>query len=118
MKFSLLALLALCGCTFAPHGSHATHRIWTYQPGTRSDGLVRYEVITDRSAGGGALFLMDPRAQSAVLTHTNSVLQTGGSLVIGNGSVTVDPQTGDIISAAGTAVGNVIGAAVKTAVKP
>ncbi|MBU6231585.1 hypothetical protein KGP36_02860 [Patescibacteria group bacterium] len=107
------ALLCLCGCTIAPHGSHATHRIWTYEG--RRDGLVRYEVITDRSAGGGALFLMDPRAQSAVLNHTNSLLQTGGSLVIGDGSVTVDPQTGAIISAAGTAVGNIVGAAVKKA---
>jgi hypothetical protein len=64
------------------------------------------------------VFLMDPKAANAVLVHTNSILQTGGSLAIGEGSVSVDPQTGAIIGAAGTAAGNIIGAALKTAIKP
>jgi hypothetical protein len=61
------------------------------------------------------VFLMDPKAANAVLVHTNSMLETGGSLAIGEGAVSVDPQAGAIIGAAGTAVGNVIGAAMKTA---
>ena len=108
-----LACLALCGCTLAPHGSKASHQIWTYQG--RQDGLVRYEVIRDRSAGGGAVLLMDPKASTAVLVHTNSMLQTGGSLSIGEGSINVDPQTGAIIGAVGSAAGNIIGAAMKSA---
>ena len=110
----LLLLGCFTGCTIAPHGSRATHDVWTYANGQ----LVRHDRWTDRSAGGGMLLLMDPKAQSVNLSHTNSVLQTGGMLIIGDGSVTVDPQTGAIISAAGTAVGNVIGAAAKTAAKP
>lgn len=116
MRFSILTLLALCGCTIAPHGSRATHRVWTYEG--RKDGLVRYEVLTDRSAGGGALFMMDPSIANFAGGHTNAAMQVGGWVTLGNGSVTVDPQTVAIVGAVGTAAGNIIGAAVKTAVKP
>lgn len=115
MRFVSLTLLALCGCTIAPHGSRATHDIWLYD----NDGRVwRHERFTDRSAGGGALFFMDPSLQNVTLVHTNSELHTGGALGIGSASVILDPQTGAVISAAGTAVGNIVGAALKTAVKP
>lgn len=114
--FAVLSVVALCGCTIAPHGSKATHYTWTYQG--RQDGLVRCEKWTDRSSGGGALFLMDPTLNNVALYHTNSVMQTGGWFTLGNGTVTVDPQTGAIIGAVGTAAGNIIGAALKTAVKP
>ena len=116
MRFALLTLLALCSCTIAPHGSRATHRVWTYEG--RRDGLVRYEKWTDRSAGGGALFFMDPSLQAVTIVHTNADLRTGGTFSVGSASVVLDPQTGAVIGAAGTAVGNVIGAALKTAVKP
>lgn len=112
----LTSLLLVSGCTIAPHGSRATHEVWTYEG--REDHLVRKERWTDRSAGGGALFFMDPSLNNLALYHTNTVMQTGGWITLGNGTVTVDPQTGAIIGAVGTAAGNVIGAALKTAVKP
>lgn len=116
VSLALLASLLLSGCTIAPHGSRTTHKVWTYQG--RTDGLVRVERWTDRSAGGGMLLLMDPQLQNVALFHTNSLMQTGGWLTLGNAGITVDPQTGAIIGAVGSAVGNVVGAALKTAVKP
>lgn len=95
---SLLALTLCAGCTIAPHGSHSTHRIWTYKEG-RPDGLLRYEVITDRSAGGGMSALTAAKATSATVSHTNALLQVGGSFVIGDGSISVDPQTSAIVGA-------------------
>lgn len=111
---AIAASILATGCTIAPHGSHATHRVWTYEG--RKDGLVRYEVLTDRSAGGGALFMMDPSIANFAGGHTNSAMQVGGWVTLGNGSVTVDPQTKAIIGAVGTAAGNIIGAAVKSSV--
>lgn len=115
-KLAPLLGLALCSCTIAPHGSRATHRVWTYEG--RKDGLVRFEKWTDKSAGGGMLFFMDPSLQNVVIVHTNSDLRTGGTFSLGTASVVLDPQTGAVIGAAGSAVGNIIGAALKTAVKP
>lgn len=109
-----IILIALCGCTIAPHGSQATHTVKSYQG--RKDGLVMVERWTDRSAGGGALFMMDPSIANFAGGHTNSAMQVGGWVTLGNGSVTVDPQTGAIIGAVGTAAGNIIGAAVKSSV--
>lgn len=112
----LLLALSLTGCTIAPHGSRTTRKVYTYQG--RQDGLVRVERWTDRSAGGGMLLMMDPTLNNVALYHTNSAMQVGGWFTLGNGSVNVDPQTGAIIGAVGTAAGNIIGAALKTAVKP
>lgn len=114
---TILALL-LTGCTIAPHGSRATHQIWTYAPGSRADGLVRYEKITDRSAGGGAQVGTFTQLQNVSVVHTNSMMRVGGMLTIGNAYIGVDTNTASVVTALGTAAGDVIGAAMKTAVKP
>lgn len=117
MKRAIL-ILALCGgCTVAPHGSHATHRIWTYAPGSRKDGLIRYEVETDRSAGGGGQLGTFANLQNLALEHTNSVMRVGGRLTIGNAYIGVDTNTARVVTALGTASGEIIGAAMGTAAK-
>jgi hypothetical protein len=102
----------LCGCTIAPHGSRATHEIRTYQG--RSDGMIRLEVFTDRSAGGGACLF--ETVQNAALIHTNSTMQVGGSLTLGNGSIATDPQA--IITTVGDVGGKMAAELIKTLVKP
>lgn len=110
LTFLVLGLL-LCGCTIAPHGSKTVYDTWFYANGQ----VVRHERVTDRSAGGGLAFLTDPKASSATITHTNAVLRVGGSLTIGNGSVTVDSAS---IEALGTAVGNIAAAIIKKSLLP
>lgn len=111
-RFASVALLLLCGCTIAPHGSKATHDIWLYDANGR---VWRHEKFTDRSAGGGGSVMTLTALQNAALFHTNSVLQTGGWFILGNGTVGVDPQATSMIGAVGTAAGNIIGAAAKKA---
>lgn len=108
----VLAVLALGGCTVAPHGSKATHKVCTYQG--RPDGLVMVEYWTDRSAGGGMLFFADPTLNNVTIVHTNSALHTGGAVSIGSATVIMDPNTANVIGAAGTAVGNIVGAALRS----
>ena len=117
MKLSTLTLLALAGCA-SPHRSGiSTHERRCYQG--RADGLVSSETWTDKEHGGGWFLLTDPQVAVLTAVHTNQTALGGGSSFSGGPmSLTVDPQTGAIIGATGTAVGNVIGAAVKTAVKP
>jgi hypothetical protein len=117
-RASIAAILAtvLCGCTIAPHGSKTTRDVWTYAG--NPPVMIRHERTVDRSAGGGALFLMDPSLNNVAIYHTNADLHVGGWFLLGSGTVTVDPQTTGIIGAVGTAAGNIIGAAAKTAVRP
>ena len=116
MKTSLLLSLFLCGCTIAPHGSHALHKIRTYQG--RKDGLVRYEVFTDHSAGGGGQLFTFTQLNNLAVTHTNSLMHLGGTLTIGNAYIGVDTNTASTITAIGGAVGDVVGTALKAAAKP
>lgn len=77
------------------------------------------EVCTDSERGGGTFFLADAQVASLTVFHTNGTDLGGGStLIAGPSSIQVDPQTGQIISATGSAVGNIVGAALKTAIKP
>jgi hypothetical protein len=81
--------------------------------------LIQREEWMDTEGGGGCFFLATADVQSLVAIHTNQPSLGGGSYFdTGPASVKVDPQTGTIIEATGSAVGNVIGAALKTAVKP
>lgn len=85
----------------------------------RADGLVSEDFYLDRERGGCFSFLTDPEASSITAIHTNQAGLGGGSLFLsGPISWKTDPQTSSIISSGGTAVGNVIGAALKTTIKP
>ncbi len=110
-----LCLLVLCGCTIAPHGSKAEHKIWTYAPGSRQDGLIRFEKFTDRSAGGGGQVGTFTQLQNVSVVHTNSMMRVGGMLTIGNAYVGVDTNTAQVVTALGSATGEVIGAAARAA---
>jgi hypothetical protein len=121
---ALLVCLA-CGCA-APRRAAVTkhimpkHVIREYSG--RRDGLVREEIVSgekfiDKEGGGGIFLLTDPAVQGLVATHTNQPALGGSSMFMtGTAAITVDPQTTAIIGAVGTAAGNIIGAAAKTAV--
>jgi hypothetical protein len=118
---NLRALCALCavllaGCAIGPRGPVVSHELRCYEG--RADGLVREERWKD-AAGLRAFYLFtDPSAQNIVAWHTNQVA-LGGCSHFSAGSVTikVDTNTAAIIGAGGTAAGNIIGAAAKTAIK-
>ncbi|HEV2350836.1 MAG TPA: hypothetical protein VG028_13425 [Terriglobia bacterium] len=114
---SVWLVLVLCaGCAETRRKATTTREIHFYQG--RPDGLVAIETWRDIEKGGGWFLMTDPTVQSISATHTNQAALGGGSLFqAGPMDVKVDPQTGAIISAGGTAVGNVIGAAMKSAVK-
>jgi hypothetical protein len=113
--FSLLLLLA-CGCAhpFRQAITTETDTFYTNRP----DGMWARIEWKDSERGGGVFVLTDPDIASLTVVHTNQTALGGGSTITaGPATIKVDPQTGAIIGATGTAVGNVIGAAVKAAVK-
>ena len=114
---SLIPLLLLCGCANPRRAAITSHEIRTYRG--REDGLIAVEIWQDTEKGGGVFFLTDPTVSGLVAIHTNQPALGGGSqFMFGQASIVVDPQTGSIIGAVGTAAGNIIGAALKTAAKP
>jgi hypothetical protein len=106
--------LSSCAC---PHRkAESSHRIESFAG--RSDGLVRRETWRDAEQGGGQFVFTDPAVGQLFAAHTNQSALGGGSVFsAGTVSVTVDTNTAPIIGAAGTAVGNVIGAAAKSSIK-
>lgn len=77
------------------------------------------EIRTDSERGGGWFLLTDPQVAMLSAIHTNQTELGGGSSFSGGPmSLKVDPETAEIIRSTGTALGDAIGAAVKTAVKP
>jgi hypothetical protein len=97
----------------------------TTAPGTNQTGFLanlfapRPRVFTsfeetwwDRSAGGGTFVFTDPSAQELMFTHTNQTA-LGGNRLVSIGMISSTVTTNDVaaIGAAGTAVGNVVGAA-------
>lgn len=112
-----ILLLSIIGCA-APHRAAITTReLKTYQG--RADGLIAVETWTDTEKGGGWFLLATSDVQSLIAIHTNQTAIGGGSaFAAGPLSVKVDPQTGQIIEATGSAVGNIVGAAIKKAVIP
>lgn len=113
----LTGLLILSGCAYPHRSALTTHEVRTYCG--RADGLVAVETWRDSEHGGGWFVLTDPNVQALTATHTNQAALGGGSVFsAGPMGVTVDPQAGAIIGATGSAVGNIIGAAIKTAAKP
>lgn len=74
------------------------------------------ETWTDTSAGGGTFVFTDPAASQLEFDHTNQSA-LGGGRVTRAGSITSTITTNAVsaITAGGTAVGNVIGAAASAA---
>jgi hypothetical protein len=84
----------------------------------RADGLVHREIWRDKEGGGGFFLFADPNVQGMVALHTNqSALGGGSSFTAGSLTLVVDTNTAAIITSGGTAIGNIIGASVKAAVK-
>jgi hypothetical protein len=117
LTFILLpSALFLSSCACPHRRAMSSHLVETFAG--RSDGLLRREIWRDSEQGGGQFFFTDPAAAQLFASHTNQSALGGGSLFsAGTVTVTVDTNTAPIIGAAGTAAGNVIGAAAKTAVK-
>jgi hypothetical protein len=85
----------------------------------RSDGLVyRKQIWRDDAFTRGIYFFADPALAKVNAWHTNQGALGGCShFSAGTVEIHVDTNTAPIVGAAGTAVGNIIGAAAKTAVK-
>lgn len=123
MKTILVALSFLCGvilfcpgCACPRRKSLTTHNVEFFRG--REDGLVEREEWRDAESGGGIFVFADPNVQAMAAIHTNQTALGGGSAFsAGSLSVVVDSNLVPAITATGTAVGNVIGAAAKTAVK-
>ena len=112
-----LAVLCL-GCAHPTRTATTSNDVWYYFQG-RSDGLQAiHQRMEDKEHGGGTFLLTDPQITNMSAVHINQPALGGSNMFGLTGTVTVDPQTGAIISATGTAVGNVVGAAAKTFVKP
>jgi hypothetical protein len=117
LRFLLLpSAFFLCSCA-CPRRQAETSRLLENFAG-RPDGLVWRETWRDREQGGGFFAFTDPAAGQLFAAHTNQYALGGGSVFsAGTVTITVDTNTAPIVGAAGTAVGNIIGAAAKTAVK-
>lgn len=116
----LCALCVLCaiasGCA-TPHRSTETrHTLETFSG--RADGLAARETWLDRDSGGAMFFFTDPTSAGLCVRHTNQPALGGSTwMMMAPFSVSVDSNLVPAITASGTAIGNVIGAAAKTAVK-
>ena len=111
---SSLFLCASCAC---PHRKgESTHVVESFAD--RPDGLLQRETWRDSEQGGGEFVFTDPAAGQLFAAHTNQSALGGGSVFsAGTVTITVDSNTAPIVGATGTAVGNIIGAAAKAAVK-
>lgn len=76
------------------------------------------ETWVDKSRGGGTFVLTDPQASQLSFTRSNQN-GLGGTRAVGIGSIssTITTNAVSVISATGTAVGNVVGAAASAAAK-
>lgn len=116
LLISCLLPLAFLGCAGPHRKAESSHFLETFAG--RADGLVRRETWRDAEQGGGLFLFTDPAAGQLFASHTNQSALGGGSVFsAGTVTITVDSNTAAILGAAGTAVGNVIGAAAKSAVK-
>jgi hypothetical protein len=115
--FSLLtSTFCLCSCSCPHRSAESWHMVESFEG--RPDGLVCRETWRDTEKGGGEFLFTDPSVQSMVAIHTNQSALGGGSVFsAGTVTITVDTNTAAVIGSAGTAAGNVIGAAAKAAVK-
>ncbi|MGD0813381.1 MAG: hypothetical protein ABSA83_07235 [Verrucomicrobiota bacterium] len=112
--FALFVVTAGCAC---PHRKALTTQTLEWFE-NRADGLVARESWRDQEGGGGFFLFADPTVQAMTAIHTNQWALGGGSaFAAGSFGILVDSNLVPAIAATGTAAGNVVGAAVKTAVK-
>jgi hypothetical protein len=80
--------------------------------------MIAREEWRDKDSGGSMFLFTDPASQGMCIWHTNQPALGGGSkMMLAPFSVTVDSNLVPAITAGGTAVGNIIGAAAKSALK-
>jgi hypothetical protein len=109
-------LILTCGCAY-PHRTATTARTVEHFS-NRPDGLVRRESWQDSEGGGGFFLFADPTVQAMTAIHTNQCALGGGSaFAAGTLTILVDSNLVPAIAATGTAAGNIIGAAAKSAAK-
>ena len=112
----VLTSLVVAGCSCPRRKAESSHLVETFAG--RTDGLLRRETWRDAEQGGGQFVFTDPAAGQLFAAHTNQNALGGGSVFsAGTVTITVDSNTAPIVGATGTAVGNIIGAAAKSAVK-
>lgn len=120
-KSAICALCLLCaivfsGCAIQPRGPVVSHTIEYYAG--RKDGLVRREVWKDDAFTRGIFFFADPSLTAVKVWHTNQTALGGCShFEAGAASIVVSSNLVPAIAAGGTAVGNIVGAAAKSALK-
>ena len=111
----IIGVLAIAGCATPHRSSHTTHTLEYFRG--RSDGLVSREEWRDKYSAGCGFLFTDPSSQGFCDKQTNAF--GGGSwFMMAPFSMVVDSNLVPFVAASGTAIGNVVGAAVKTAVKP
>jgi hypothetical protein len=111
-----LPLVIFSGCACPRRQASATHTVEHFT--NRADGLVSREEWRDQEGGGGIFFFADPNVQAMTAIHTNQCALGGGSaFAAGSFTIVVDSNLVPAIAATGTAAGNIIGAAAKSAVK-
>jgi hypothetical protein len=116
LRFCAFALVLSAGCACPHRNSQSLHVIESFDG--RSDGLISRETWRDTEKGGGQFLFTDPSVQTMVAMHTNQSALGGGSVFsAGAATITVDTNSAAVIGSAGTAIGNVIGAAAKSAAK-
>ena len=118
--WALLGVAGFCllgpGCASPRRHGEASHCVdWFHG---RQDGLRQRETWRDTESGGGWFLFTDPAVQQMTALHTNQAALGGGSLFSAAATtVTLDTNAAAVIGASGSALGNVIGAAAKAAVK-
>jgi len=112
----LFVVGVLSGCACPHRKAASTHTIEVFRD--RPDGLISRESWRDSEGGGGFFLFADPNVQAMTATHTNQCALGGGSaFAAGSFTILVDSNLVPAIAATGTAAGNIIGAAAKSAVK-
>lgn len=117
----LCCALALTGCETGHRANETLHSVERWEIRTNSTGHVRrYLVFRERWRDQGSVrftgLFTDPTMQGWSDTVTNQTALGGGFRISFGAASSKTDSAG--IGAAGTAVGNVVGAALKTAVKP
>lgn len=112
MRSLIFTVFLLAGCASPHMSARATHELRHYAG--RPDGLLSVETWTDSHGGGGWFLCSDSSLASLADYHTN-MFGGGSAVFLGPGEVKVDPQTGAIMGATGTALGNVGAVLMKAA---
>lgn len=113
---SLCFLLLISGCATPHRKTETSHSIEQFAG--REDGLIARETWVDKDSGGALFLFTDPTSQGMCIKHTNQPALGGSTwFMMAPFSMVVDSNLVPAIGATGTAVGNVIGAAAKSAIK-